>query len=58
MIKKAHLAILSNTRSVCRYSSRPSRQVRVYKIAEFLKVPVNQRCTECDQYHTDRKVTA
>lgn len=52
--KLAHLSILGNTRSVCRYSSRPSRHVSAYPIKEFLKFAVARRCKECDQYQLER----
>lgn len=54
LAKRVHLSILSNTRSVCRYSSRPSRRVKVYKIKDFLTFPVSARCKECDQYQLER----
>ena len=34
-------------RSVCRYSSRPSRRVRLLAVADFLEQPKETQCSEC-----------
>lgn len=47
-MKKMHLSRESGSRSVCRYSARPSRQVKLLKLAEFEKCPVELRCLECE----------
>lgn len=45
---KAHLLKAGGTRSACRYSSRPSRQVKLLSIQEFADTPVEHRCSECE----------
>jgi len=48
--KKSHLASNGggiNGRSVCRYSSRPSRRVSAVSLPEFLALPVEAQCSEC-----------
>lgn len=46
---KAHLRKAGGTRSACRYSSRPSRQVKLLSIQEFADTPVEFRCSECEE---------
>jgi hypothetical protein len=47
---KTHLARSpGSNRSVCRYSSRPSRRVRLASPNEFAATPVSSRCAECDR---------
>lgn len=46
---KVHLRTgRSGTRSPCRYSSRPSRQVRLLSIQDFADQPMALRCSECE----------
>lgn len=47
MPSKSHLR-KSGSRSWCRYTSRPGRAVRLLSLAEFEKLPVEQRCGECN----------
>jgi hypothetical protein len=48
--RKAHLARSNGFggRSVCRYTSRPSRRVKVLTLEEFLAMPAERRCSECE----------
>ena len=49
---KTHLARSpGSNRSVCRYSSRPSRRVRLASPNEFAATPVSSRCAECDKQY-------
>ena len=47
--KKIHLATREGigARSRCRYSSRPSRRVRIVSLAEFQSLPAETKCSEC-----------
>ena len=47
--KKVHLAAGEGIggRSRCRYSSRPSRKVRIVSLSEFLSLPDETKCSEC-----------
>lgn len=47
-MKKVHLRKAGGTRSACRYSSRPSRQVKLLSVQEFADTPVEFRCSECE----------
>lgn len=49
MSKKVHLAKGDGFggRSVCRYTSRPSRRVRLLVYAQFVLVPESLQCSEC-----------
>lgn len=52
--KKIHLQTTmadgrNGSRSVCRYSSRPGRWVKLLPLAEFLQAPIEQRCSECQR---------
>lgn len=50
--KKIHLAHApGNSRSVCRYSARPSRRVRLASPNDFAATPVSSRCAECDRQY-------
>lgn len=44
---KVHLMKKNGNRSACRYSSRPSRRVRVVSLQEFADTPEAQQCSEC-----------
>lgn len=35
------------SRSICRYSSRPSRRVRAVPALDFLQCPDEEQCEEC-----------
>jgi hypothetical protein len=43
---KVHLQ-KSGTRTVCRYTSQPSRRVKMLPLLDFLRLPEEQRCREC-----------
>lgn len=45
--KRVHLATEVGGRSRCRYTSRPSVRATFVPIAEFLALPVDRRCSEC-----------
>lgn len=34
-------------RSVCRYTARPSRRVKVVPVAEFLELDLRLQCSDC-----------
>lgn len=44
----------SGSRSACRYSARPSRQLWVMSAQDFAGVPTEQRCSECDRKYRIR----
>lgn len=44
---KVHLGKGSGGRSHCRYSSRPSRRVRILPLEQFRQVEPAQQCKEC-----------
>lgn len=53
---KTHLARApGSNRSVCRYSSRPSRRVRLATPEQFGALPTQSRCAECDARYTGAK---
>lgn len=37
----------AGSRTVCRYSSRPSRRVRAVPALDFLQFPQSEQCEEC-----------
>ncbi|NIF40129.1 hypothetical protein F3J14_04275 [Burkholderia sp. Tr-862] len=48
-MKRIHLATDSGGRSRCRYTSRPSTRAKFVPLADFMALPVELRCIECDK---------
>lgn len=49
--KRAHLRKPGGTRAVCRYASRPSRNVEGLGLIAFKEVAVALRCVECNLFY-------
>ncbi len=45
---KVHLQRVTGGRSACRYSARPSRNVKALPLQQFATTPVEMRCAECE----------
>lgn len=48
-MKRIHLASESGGRSRCRYTSRPSTRAKFVPLADFMALPVEMRCIECNK---------
>ena len=47
--KRVHLATESGGRSRCRYTSRPSVRATFVPLTEFMALPMEVRCVECER---------
>lgn len=41
------------SRAICRYASRPSRNVHALNAVAFSNVPMSLRCTECQKKYVE-----
>lgn len=52
-VRRIHLATKTGGRSRCRYTSRPSVRATFVPLAEFLALPHEVRCVECERAAKD-----
>ncbi|WP_176000171.1 hypothetical protein [Burkholderia vietnamiensis] len=48
-VRRIHLANDTGGRSRCRYTSRPSVRAKFVPLAEFMALPKEARCVECER---------
>jgi hypothetical protein len=48
-VRRIHLANDTGGRSRCRYTSRPSVRATFVPLAEFVRLPQDVRCVECER---------